>query len=210
MNWKQQIGGILTLAGLAVMAGSSGWWWMTRGGVIDREELFSQVRVQTTKTARATTDLGVGDDERGAWELGPYSLGPADSPISITGDFNATGELAKKKPTFTLKGYLLDETGNQVWSGERQISTANRTSDADIAGVSLMLGNVPIQKQGKYMLYCNTNEEFSRMGGVGTGAMKLNLVIRKQAKSFPFIPVIGGFVVLMIAVIGFGSKPAEQ
>jgi hypothetical protein len=206
MSWKRQIGGILTLVGLAVMAGASGWWWLTRGGVVDRVELFSQTKVTVAKTERVTAALRMGDNVKGAWELGPYKLGPEDSPISIAGSFNATGALAQKKPTFTLKAYLFNEAGDQVWDGQSAIRWANSRSDADVSGVELMLGNVPIHQSGKYMLYCNTDEEFSRRGGAGTGAMKLDLVIRRQAKSFPLIPVIGGFVVLLVAIFGFGEK----
>ena len=206
MKLKQQIGGILTLGALVAMAGISGWWFITRGGVVDRVKLFSQAKVTTAKIGRITTTLGIGDNVRGAWELGPYKLTPADSPISITGSFNATGELAKKKPTFTLKGYLFDEAGEQVWKGQSKISFANRKSDSDVSGVSLTLGMVPIQKAGDYMLYCNTNDEFSTKGGVGTGTMKLDLIIRKNAKSFPFIPVGVAFVVLLIAIFGFGES----
>lgn len=209
MKWKQQIGGFLTLAGLAIMAGTSGWWWITRGGVIDREELFSQAKVTTSSSGRLTTTLGVGDDERGAWVLGPYTLSPDDSPVSITGSFNAVGELSKTKPTFTLKAYLFDENDKQVWKGQSQIRWSNSKSDSELSGVELSLGMVPIREAGKYTLYCNTNEEFSRMGGVGTGAMKLDLVLRKQAKTFPFIPVIGGFVVLLIAIFGFGESAVK-
>lgn len=209
MKWKQQVGGFLALAGLAVMAGASGWWWLTRGGVIDRVELFKQSKVTVAKTNRFTADIGIGDRERGAWELGPYTLGPEDSPISITGTFNAMGALSKWKPTFTLKAYLFDEDGEQIWEGKSKISWGNRESDSEVSGVELSLGMARIREPGEYMLYCNTDEDFTRMGGVGTGAMKLDLVIRRQAKSFPFIPVIAGFVVLLIAIFGFG-EPAKQ
>lgn len=206
MKVKQQIGGFLTLAALLAMAGISGWWFITRGGVIDRVKLFSQTKVTTAKIGRITTTLGIGENQRGAWELGPYKLTPEDSPVNITGSFTATGELAKRKPTFTLKGYLFDEAGEQVWKGQSKISLANRKSDSDVSSVSLNLGTVPIRKAGDYMLYCNTNEEFSTKGGVGTGTMKLDLVLRKNAKSFPFIPVGGAFVVLLIAIFGFGES----
>lgn len=206
MKLKQQLGGILVLAGLAVMAIPSGWWWLTRGGVVDRVELFSQAKVTTSKSGRLTTDMGIGSDERGSWELGPYKLGPEDSPISIAGDFIAVGALAQRKPAFTLKGYLLDEGGNQIWDGKSKISWATRKSDADVSGVALTLGMAPIHQPGKYMLYCNTTEESSSMGGVGTGAMKLDLVIRRQAKSFPFIPVIAGFALLMVTLFVFGER----
>lgn len=209
MKWKQQVGGILTLAGLAVMAGASGWWWLTRGGVIDRVELFSQKKVMVVNTGRFKADIGIGDRERGAWELGPYTLGPEDSPISITGTFNAVGTLSTRKPTFTLKAYLFDEDDEQIWEGKSKISWGNRESDSEISGVELSLGMARIRESGEYTLYCNTDEAFSRMGGVGTGAMKLDLVIRRQAKSFPFIPVIGGFVVLLIAIFGFGESAKQ-
>jgi len=189
------------------MALPSGWWYLTRGGVVDRTELFSQTMVSTGKIGNVSTAIGVGDSHRGAWELGPYKLGPEDSPLSITGVFTAAGAMAKEKPRFALNAYLFDEQGTQVWNGKSRISSAVARSDADLSMTDLTLGMVPIATRGEYMLYCNTNEEAAGMAGIGTGAMQLDMVIRKQAKSFPVIPVGVGFVILLVAIFGFGESP---
>lgn len=85
MELRQQIGGVLTLGALAVMAGASGWWWLARGGVVDRIELFSQQKVAVFQAGGATATVGTGDGMRGEWRLGPYSLTPEDSPINVLG-----------------------------------------------------------------------------------------------------------------------------
>lgn len=206
MKWKQQIGGILALVGLGVMVGSAGWWFMTRGVVLERAELFSQNRVETGKFGPVTTFLGSAADTEDAWELGPYSLGPEDSPVSITGVFTAFGSLAKERPRLVLTAQLFDGEGNPIWNGESRIDRSNTGSDADVSRTELSLGMVPIAKPDEYMLYCSTKDESFGRTAARSGSMELDLVVRKQAKTFPFIPAGTGFLILLVAVFGFGER----
>ena len=206
---KQQIGGFLALAGFLVIVGATGWWWLTRGGVIDREELFSQAKVTIPLAGPVATAFKLGDDKEGAWKLGPYSLEPADSPVNVTGSFLAAGALSEKRPRFTLTAHLFDANDKDVWHGQSRIDWANQRSGAKASALALDLGMIPIREAGEYTLYCNTDEESSSMGGLGTGAMKLDLVIRRQDKPFPWIPVAVGFGMAFIAAIGFG-KPVKR
>lgn len=205
MGWKQQIGGMIALAAMVAAGGIAGWWFMTRGVVIDRADLMSKSREESGRVGPLPSSIGVGGQLDGAWELGPDDLDPADNPISFTAILKTSGDMAVRRPVFTLAASLVDESGAEVWSGHAESRWKKRNVEARRHSSSFELGMTQIDDPGQYTLYCDIQERGTQGQGIGGGA-DLNMVVRKQAKAFPFVPFIASIGVCMLAGILSGKR----
>lgn len=203
----KQIAGWLSLIGLLVAFGSLGWWWLTRGNVIDTVNLANREQVRVSGTEGSGVAVGGGRRHPREWQVGPYNLSPDDNPVNVSLRLRAAGEFTERRDTFTAQARMLDANNNEVWDQRSSIRPTSRTRDEESTAsqTEANFGMVHIPRAGEYTFLCNVVGASMDVGS-RSGWRRLDFVIRGQAKPFPIIPVAGGLLLTFVMVFAFGEK----